>query len=81
MGKNKSSTVEEPEHNLPDSLLVKLFDRTGNERGGNRGFFLFFVNSRGEPSCISNFADMATRCALEKVILDLQISLDHDKEF
>lgn len=77
--KDREVKIDNSQSNLTESFLIKLFDRTGNESGGNKGFFLFFINSKGEPALVSNFSDTATRYALQKAIEDLQI-LD-DKEF
>lgn len=53
---------------LPDSLLSKLYDRTGTNKGGNKGFYLFFVNGSGDPTCVTKFENNATRMAVQKGI-------------
>jgi hypothetical protein len=45
-------------------LLTKLYDKTGNSRGGNKGFILFSVDKRGEVVYISKFSDTVTEIAL-----------------
>lgn len=45
-------------------LLTKLYDETGNDKGGNKGFILFMVNGEGEVIYISKFSDSVTEIAL-----------------
>lgn len=45
-------------------LLTKLYDETGNAKGGNKGFILFMVDKEGEVVYISKFADTVTEIAL-----------------
>ena len=45
-------------------LLTKLYDETGNNRGGNKGFMLFSVDKSGKIIYISKFSDTVTEIAL-----------------
>ena len=55
---------------VPDSLMMKLFDATGNKTGGNKGFYLFFVNKDGDPNCVSRCIDGTTKIALMSAVSD-----------
>jgi len=57
-----------PQTGVPDSLLTKLFDATGNSRGGNKGFFLFFIGRVGIPNCVARPVNTATRLAIISII-------------
>jgi|DEB0MinimDraft_4_1074332.scaffolds.fasta_scaffold35406_3 hypothetical protein len=61
--------MEENKHTeLPDSLLSKLYDRTGTTKGGNKGFYLFYINAEGDPTCITKFENNASRMGVQKGI-------------
>ena len=53
---------------IPDSLLAKLYDRTGSFDGKNKGFVLYFVDDTGIPQAVHHFGDMANRLTLMKTI-------------
>lgn len=55
---------EDKENEFSQSLLTKLYDETGNNRGGNKGFLLFMVDKRGEVVYVSKFSDSVTEIAL-----------------
>lgn len=55
---------EEQNEKISQILLTKLYDKTGNSRGGNKGFILFTVDKRGEVVYISKFSDSVTEIAL-----------------
>lgn len=54
----------EENKNISQLLLTKLYDNTGNSRGGNKGFILFSVDKRGEVVYVSKFSDTVTEIAL-----------------
>lgn len=56
---------------VPVPLLSKLYDRTGTTNGGNKGFFMVFVNKDGIPVSISQFENESTRIAVQKSVEDL----------
>lgn len=56
------------EPSIPPAALIKLFDYTGNSRGGNKGYFLFYVDSEGDPSLVTRFMDSATEMSLMKAL-------------
>ena len=56
---------------VPIALLSKLYDRTGTTNGGNKGFFISFVNAEGVPVSVSQFENEATRIAIQKSVEDL----------
>lgn len=56
------------EPSIPPAALIKLFDYTGNSRGGNKGYFLFYVDSDGNPSLVTRFSDSTTEMSLMKAI-------------
>lgn len=53
---------------IPQSLLMKLFDFTGSASGGNKGFFLFYVNEFGEPTIVSKTENPCVDMALSKLV-------------
>lgn len=69
--------MKEYSNSIPESLLVKLFDQTGNLNAGNKGYLLFSINADGEPGCIAKFADTTTEVAIvtsAKSFLDSAVS-------
>lgn len=60
--------VAPEESSIPESMLAKLFDATGAEDGSLRGYFLFYVNDKGEPFLTSRFENTAVRFSLEKAM-------------
>jgi len=40
---------QEEQPKLPISLMTKLYDATGSLDGSNKGYFLFYINDKGEP--------------------------------
>jgi hypothetical protein len=54
---------------IPESLLVKIFDATGTSSSGNKGFILAHINSNGEPVVVKKVetlcAELAMKIALE----------------
>jgi hypothetical protein len=61
-------SLQEDEHNLPQSLLQKIYDATGTASGGNKGFLLVYVNSEGSPSVSSKTENTCVEMALGKVM-------------
>lgn len=61
------------EPSIPPAALIKLFDYTGNDKGGNKGYFLFYVDKQGEPSLVTRFSDSTTEMSLIKA---MEIFLD-----
>lgn len=59
-----NESEEETGINVSQLMLTKLYDQTGNSRGGNKGFILFMVDQRGEVVYVSKFADSVTEIAL-----------------
>lgn len=59
-----NESEEEAGINVSQLMLTKLYDQTGNNRGGNKGFILFMVDQRGEVVYVSKFADSVTEIAL-----------------
>lgn len=58
---------------LPPSILTKLFDCTGSGGGGNKGFFLYYINDMGQPTFASKTDNTCVDMALSKLV---EISLD-----
>ena len=60
----------EPEDKLkiPASLLSKLYDATGSQDGSNQGYFLFFINDRGEPAMTTRTSNQCVNVALQRTI-------------
>lgn len=60
---------KEQQISIPNSILAKLFDNTGSETSGGRGFVLFYINDEGSPSiaskCESGTVALALRKAME----------------
>lgn len=48
---------------IPDTLLSKLYDETGQKKS-NQGFYLYFINKRGNPNCVARPVDSATKLGL-----------------
>ena len=53
---------------IPSSILSKIFDHTGSNTGGNRGFVLFYVNPDGTPTVTSKTENACVSLALRKVM-------------
>jgi|TARA_R110000824_G_scaffold244366_5_gene433127 hypothetical protein len=53
---------------LPKSLLEKLYDATGSKSEGTKGFILFFVNEKGEPSMLPKTENTCVKLAIDKMI-------------
>ena len=62
MNHNKEESVS-----LPNSILTKVYDCTGSPNGGNKGFFLFYVNELGQPSVASHIENDCVAMALTKL--------------
>lgn len=58
---------EEESVNLPTSILTKVYDCTGSPNGGNKGFFLLYVNELGQPSVASHTENDCVTMALTKL--------------
>lgn len=60
---------KEQQISIPSSILAKLFDNTGSETSGGRGFVLFYINGEGFPciasKCESGTVSLALRKAME----------------
>lgn len=70
----------EKEPSIPAPALIKLFDYTGNTHGGNKGYFLFYVDKDGDPSCVARFSDATTEMSLIKAIEVLADRIEGDTE-
>jgi hypothetical protein len=53
---------------IPSSILSKIFDHTGSETGGNRGFVLFYINDNGTPVVTSKTENACVSLAIRKVM-------------
>jgi hypothetical protein len=53
---------------IPQSILTKIYDCTGSPNGGNKGFFLFYVNDMGQPSVASKTENPCVDMALSKLV-------------
>jgi hypothetical protein len=53
---------------IPQSILTKMYDCTGSPNGGNKGFFLFYVNDLGQPSVASKTENSCVDMALSKLV-------------
>jgi len=53
---------------LPQSILTKIYDCSGSPNGGNKGFFLFYVNELGQPSVASKTQNSCVDMALSKLV-------------
>lgn len=53
---------------IPQSILSKLFDHTGSNTGGNRGFVLFYINPDGTPTVTSKTENACVSMAIRKVM-------------
>lgn len=71
---------EELKSDIPDTLLAKLFDASGTTKGCNKGYYLFYINKQGNPTCVSKLADPTTRLALSVIIKDCQGAFDDGEE-
>jgi hypothetical protein len=69
------SILDQTDNTLPESILTKLFDCTGSPSGANQGFFLFYINDRGQPSIATKTENSCVDMALSKLI-----ELSFDKE-
>ncbi len=59
---------QEDNPQLPVSLLTKLYDATGARDGSNKGYFLFFINEKGEPTLTCRTSNECMRSALHRTI-------------
>lgn len=66
---------DKSDNTLPQSILTKLYDCTGSPTGGNKGFFLFYINDSGQPSFATKTENSCVDMALSKLI-----ELSFDKE-
>lgn len=69
------SFLDQTDNTLPKSILTKLFDCTGSPKGGNQGFYLFYINDLGQPSIATKTENSCVDMALSKLI-----ELSFDKE-
>jgi len=60
--------LDKSDHTLPQTILTKLFDCTGSASGGNKGFFLFYINDLGQPSIATKTENGCVDMALSKLI-------------
>lgn len=59
---------DKSDNTLPQSVLTKLYDCTGSPTGGNKGFFLFYINDLGQPSFATKTENSCVDMALSKLI-------------
>ena len=73
---------EETNASISQLMLTKLYDQTGNNRGGNKGFIMFMVDKRGEVVYVSKFADSVTEIALtasaKAILNELNTEIEHN---
>ena len=68
---------DKSDNTLPQSVLTKLYDCTGYPTGGNKGFFLFYINDLGQPSFATKTENSCVDMALSKLIeLSLEKGVD-----
>jgi hypothetical protein len=68
---------DKSDNTLPQSVLTKLYDCTGSPTGGNKGFFLFYINDLGQPSFATKTENSCVDMALSKLIeLSLEKGVD-----
>ena len=68
---------DKSDNTLPQSVLTKLYDCTGSPTGGNKGFFLFYINDLGQPSFATKTENSFVDMALSKLIeLSLEKGVD-----
>jgi len=68
---------DKSDNTLPQSILTKLYDCTGSPTGGNKGFFLFYINDLGQPSFATKTENSCVDMALSKLIeLSLETGVD-----
>ena len=72
---------EEDDASIPASLLTKLYDSTGTTDGSCKGYFLFYINDKGDPFAITKFENMAVKFALSKAVETMvEESFDYEDE-
>jgi|TARA_R110000772_G_scaffold268489_1_gene395744 hypothetical protein len=59
---------DKTDNTLPQSILTKLFDCTGSPSGGNKGFFLFYINEVGHPTLSTKTDNTCVDMALSKLV-------------
>tara|TARA_A200000159_G_scaffold119263_1_gene113193 strand:+ start:258 stop:479 length:222 start_codon:yes stop_codon:yes gene_type:complete len=64
---------DKTDNTLPHSILTKLFDCTGSVGGGNKGFFLYYINDVGQPTFATKTDNTCVDMALSKLV---EISLE-----
>lgn len=62
------SLFDKTDNTLPQSILTKLFDCTGSPSGGNKGFFLFYINESGHPTFATKTDNACVDMALTKLV-------------
>lgn len=67
------NNIDKTDNTLPLSILTKLYDCTGSESGGNKGFFLYYINDVGHPTFTTKTENTCVDMALSKLV---EISLD-----
>jgi len=67
------NNFDKTDNTLPLSILTKLFDCTGSGSGGNKGFFLYYINDAGQPTFATKTENTCVDMALSKLV---EISLD-----
>tara|TARA_B110000305_G_scaffold231064_1_gene284045 strand:+ start:539 stop:766 length:228 start_codon:yes stop_codon:yes gene_type:complete len=69
------NNFEKPDNTLPQSILTKLFDCTGSPSGGNKGFFLYYINESGQPTFSAKSDNTCVDMALTKLV---EISIEKE---
>lgn len=69
------NNFDKTDNTLPNSILTKLFDCTGSVSGGNKGFFMYYINHVGQPTMVSKTDSVCVDMALTKLI---EISMDRE---
>lgn len=69
------SFLDQSDNTLPQSILTKLFDCTGSPSGGNKGFYLFYINDLGQPSIATKTENSCVDMALSKL---MELSIDKE---
>ena len=63
-----NKTPVNQEASIPESQLVRLFDTTGTQSDGTKGFILFYINDLGHPAIVNRTSNGCVDMALHKVM-------------
>ena len=77
--KDDIDNIQNEANSIPEVQLTKLFDRSGSNYGGNKGFILFYINEQGNPFAVMKFENNAVRFALEKSLDMFKLSMEQSE--